>query len=149
MARYLSKFQEDVFTKISFQWILTKIFKPTSLKLYTQMKTLYGSSMTMYSDFFALYWFVMIWRFFCFSDFSCTLGLTSIVIEQTSKYFKNSFFSHRNRGSSVDKNGASMVSRLLCCRQSLHMSKSLSLIRQLSLLANYTINKTLLTIISN
>ena len=38
---------------------------------------------------------------------SCTPGLTSIVVNQSSKFFKNSCFSHENQGSSVDKNGAS------------------------------------------
>ena len=33
-------------------------------------------------------------------------GLTSTVVNQSSKYFVNCF-SHENRGSSVDKNGAS------------------------------------------
>ena len=68
---------------------------------------------------------------FCFSDFSYTSDLTSIVFKQSSKNIKIWYFSHKNRGPSVDKNGASSgFSSLLCCWHSWHISKSLSIIRQ-------------------
>ena len=42
---------------------------------------------------------------FCFSDFVYAPGLSSIDLNQSSKHFKNWFFSHENRRSSVDENG--------------------------------------------
>ena len=42
----------------------------------------------------------------CFSDFVHEPGLSSINLNQSSKYFKNWFFGHENRGSSADENGA-------------------------------------------
>ena len=42
---------------------------------------------------------------FCISDFVYAPGLSSIDLKQCSKYFKN-WFSHENRGSSIDENGA-------------------------------------------
>ena len=60
-----------------------------------------------------------------------TPGFTSIVFKQSSKYIKIWYFSHKNRGSSVDKNGASSgFNSLLYCWNSWHISKSLSIIWQ-------------------
>ena len=42
----------------------------------------------------------------CFSGFVYAPGLSSIDLNQSSKYFKNWIFSHENRGTLVDENGA-------------------------------------------
>ena len=42
----------------------------------------------------------------CFSGFVYAPGLSSIDLNPSSKYFKNWFFNHENRGSLVDENGA-------------------------------------------
>ena len=77
----------------------------------------------MYIDFYAIYRFLIKYKY--------TPGLTSIVFKQSSKYIKTWYFSHKNRGSSVEKNGASGgFSSQLCCWHSWDVSKSLSIIRQ-------------------
>ena len=43
---------------------------------------------------------------FCFSNFVYAPGLSSIDLNQFSKYVKNWCFIHENRGSSVEENGA-------------------------------------------
>ena len=78
---------------------------------------------SMYIDFYAIYRFLIKYKY--------TPGLTSIVFKQSSKYIKTWYFSHKNRGSSVEKNGASGgFNSQLCCWHSWDVSKSLSIIRQ-------------------
>ena len=67
---------------------------------------------------------------FCFSDFSHTPGRTSVVFNQTSKYNKTWYFSHKNRKSSVGKNGLNLRVKSVCCWHSWHISKGLFIIRQ-------------------
>ena len=42
---------------------------------------------------------------FCFSDFSYTFGLASVFFNQSSKYIKMWYFSHKNQRLSVGKKG--------------------------------------------
>ena len=110
------------------------MFQPTNIKLYTQSKTLFASSITVctasFMPFIGLEWY----NIFCFSDFLYTPGLTSIVVNQSWKCFKYSYFYHNSWGSSVNKNGVSNclihLSRLFCCWNLLHISESVSIIRQ-------------------
>ena len=76
------------------------------MKLYTQSKTLYASSMTVYTVIFMI--FIDLWwykRFlflrlfiYCWSYLNCCLRIFQ---------FKNWYFSLENRGSSAEKNGVS------------------------------------------
>ena len=81
-----------------------------------------------------VYRIFIISTFFCFPDFSYTPGLTSVVFNQPTKYFKIWYFCHENPESLVDKNGTSdsfnTHVKVAVCWHSLHISRSSSKIWQ-------------------
>ena len=117
-------------------------------KLYKFYDRLHGNFQT----------FVFLWdiNIFSFSDFVYAPGLSSIDINQSSKYFKNWFYSHENRRSSVDKNG--VLNRFKSRDDTVVLltfmiSKDLSNIKQNSDVpaasAGQLLDKTLLTVVLN